>query len=322
MKKYFEITDPTNKIIFDWVSFTTHDFDSVSELLYWLGLDKVQWQDTFGSKGFQKRWYFNGISIHYDYGGDRAFNRDKRLIWVEMSGQGCRTYETYGCNDFKMIFDFCLSGYGNITRLDIAYDDIEDNLLDIKQIADDTEDGFFKSEFQYWEVLRSSKGTSIVHGSPQSQVRIRIYDKAAEKKCAPGTHWVRVEMQLRDERALGYLALYKQAGESFCSVIVNYLMYCKRTKDTNKSRWVIADYWARFLAGAGKTSIYTKPGSEYNLQKLDDLVYRQMRNALNTAINIHGADVVFDTIKQNPFDVKPNIKYTELEYNVRGFEEV
>lgn len=313
MKQFHQISDPSNKIIIDWFSMTSTQFSSPTDLIYWLGLDHAPWQEIAGTRGFQKRRYFNGISVHYDH-------KDKQLIWLEMSGQGCRAYESFGCNDWQMLFDVCLSGYANITRLDIAYDDIEDELLDIRQIADDTEDGFYKSSFQYWEVVRSSKGISVMHGSPQSQARIRIYDKARERNCEPGTHWIRVELQLRDERALGYLALYKQECECFCTVIHQYLTYCKRTKDSNKSRWTIADYWLRFLAGAGKTSIYTNPGVEYNIDHLKDYVFNQSGNAIECALHILGEEKFMEELRNR--DSRPNPKYEELEYNARGFVEI
>ncbi|MBQ1233185.1 MAG: replication initiation factor domain-containing protein, partial [Clostridia bacterium] len=40
----------------------------------------------------------------------------------------------------------------------------------------------------------------IYHGSPKSNMYIRIYDKAAERDLE-GIHWIRVEMQMRDEIA-------------------------------------------------------------------------------------------------------------------------
>ena len=84
----------TNKIIFDYFSFTikTDGYDITPEdVISMLGLDGVNFIETYGSKGFRNRYYYDGVSIMF--GG-----RD--LIWCEMSGQGCRVYEQYGCCDW------------------------------------------------------------------------------------------------------------------------------------------------------------------------------------------------------------------------------
>ena len=109
-------------------------------------------------------------------------------VWVEMSGQGCRTFESLSSVGWDGIFSFIQQNGLKITRLDVAYDD-HSGLLNIRDIVDDTQDGMYVSKSDYWETVLSSKGTTVQIGSPQSKVLIRIYDKAAERG-KTDEHWI------------------------------------------------------------------------------------------------------------------------------------
>ena len=54
-----------NRIIYDWVSFTTRKH-TLYQLIDLLDLKDLPWETVRGSHGFQWRQYFNGISIHFN----------------------------------------------------------------------------------------------------------------------------------------------------------------------------------------------------------------------------------------------------------------
>ena len=310
-------SDHSNKIIFDWLSFTC--YYTPHEVIDRLGLGQLQFKVVPGVKGFRNRLYFDGISIHYDYG--RGGDQYKGLIWIEMSGQGCRVFESFSeCSDFESILFWCLSDESlNLTRLDVAYDDMQDQILDMSTLVRDTLDGFFVFRGQYYEVTQSSIGSSIVFGSPQSDFRCRIYDKSAERHCDSSFHWVRVELQLRRDRATEFVRIMSELnfGEVFCGVLHHYLWFAKRTKDTNKSRWVMAEYWMRFIGNASKISLYVKPGVEYNLDRCKDYVYNMAGNAVDCLIKILGYEQFVDEL--NHRRIKSNKKYDDLVWEHGGF---
>ncbi len=95
---------------------------------------------------------------------------------------------------------------GMITCLDVAYDD-HTGMLDLDEIIQDTRKHEHVSKSDYWKIVASSKGQAVQYGSPQSDVLIRIYDKARERNCPAGQHWVRCELQLRPERASAFTQL-------------------------------------------------------------------------------------------------------------------
>jgi len=300
-----------NLILYDWLSFTAKT-DEPKFLVRLLGLEHLPWQVTNGARGYQDRLYFNCISIHYN-------GRPDMGVWCEMSGQGCRAFESLSTlpNKWVDLFSAITFHNLNITRLDIAYDDHE-GLLNINQIIQDTRNQEYVSKSDYWEILESSKGQSLQFGSPQSDVLIRIYDKAKERHCPEGEHWIRVELQLRRDRAIAFANLPLGIGEAFCGVVVNYLRFVDPMDgDSNKWRWPIKDYWGEFLCNARAISIYESPGVEYNLDRCERYVINQAGNAIDAYIKIVGEKTFFETLRKRKTQRNP--KYDRLVDEFRTF---
>lgn len=187
-----------NIVIIDALSVTSK-IHSPYDLIDILGLEKLNWKVVKGSHGYKNRLYYDTISIHYD-------GTPEMGIWLEMMGQGCRAFETYGNGDFDSLFQLILDNPDdmNITRLDVAYDD-HTGIVDINQILSDTRNQYYQSRFNNWEVIEGSKGSSVLHGSYSSEMLVRIYDKAMERKYKDGWHWIRIELQMRRERAMEFI---------------------------------------------------------------------------------------------------------------------
>lgn len=300
-----------NIILYDWLSFTWKG-DEPRYITELLGLRDVPWQVTKGAKGYRDRLYFNYISIHFN-------GREDMGVWCEMSGQGCRAFETLTTLEnkwddlFWAIDDHCM----NITRLDVAYDD-HTGLLDIDRIIQDTRFREYVSKSEYWEIIESSKGQSLQFGSPQSDTLIRIYDKARERNCPEGEHWIRCELQLRRKRAVSFTKLPYSIGESFCGVVINYLRFVEPMEgDTNKWRWPIKDYWGEFLMHANAISIYEAPGMEYNLDRCHDYVINKAGNAIDAYIQIMGVEGFLRELRKRP--IMRNPKYDRLVEEYKTF---
>lgn len=270
-----------NLILYDWLSFTTKENDP-KYIISLLGLEHLEWLNIKGAHGYQDRLYSNFISIHYN-------GREDMGTWCELSGQGCRAYEsmTTNANGWDELFQLINSENMNITRLDVAYDD-HVGLLNIDTIISDTLNKEYVSRSEYWEVLVSSKGQTIQIGSSQSDVLIRIYNKAAERK-REGEHWIRVELQLRHDRAKKFTELDLPIGQAFCGVVLNYLRYVDPDPtDSNRWRWPMKDYWGLLLCDAERITLYESPGIEYNLEKCKEFVINHAGNAIDAYLQIRG----------------------------------
>lgn len=307
-----------NIILFDWVSFVVFGVDDPDYVIELLGLINFNWTIVNGAKGYKYRKYCNSISIHYDGPANQG-------IWCEISGQGCRFLETYGI-DFFDLFEIINNsdGFMHLTRLDIALDD-HVGLLDIDKICKDTLNLNWVSRFRNYHVNYTSGGNSVQLGSRQSNALVRIYDKAAERELDNTViHWVRVELQLRDERANEFIKMLKlmPAGELFVSVLNNYLRFVKPNKtESNKSRWKTCNYWLNFLNySTDKISIFTKPKMDYNLKNLEKYVFDMAGGAIDTYLMLTDLDTFCDKISARK-SVTRNPKYQKLiddYYNIKN----
>ena len=289
-----------NIVLYDWLSFTSKTH-SPEELIAALGLSHVPWTETKGARGYRDRKYFSCISVHYN-------GRPDMGVWVELSGQGCRTFESLSQVGWDGLFSFIRNNQLKITRLDVAYDD-HSGVLNIKDIVDDTISGMFISKSNYWETVLSSKGTSVQIGSPQSKVLIRIYDKAAERGKI-GEHWVRCEMQLRDDRAAKFVQIPLPIGEAFAGVLLNYLRFVEPGTDSNKWRWPMRTYWMNLVEDAQRIRIYEAPGMEYNEERCKRYVVNQAGNAIDACIQMYGIYEFEKMIEERK--TAPNPKYAMI----------
>ena len=290
-----------NIVIYDYLTFTSK-IHTPQELIDALGLSHVNWTTVKGFYGYRDCLYYSSIKIHFN-------GREGMGVCVEMSGQGCRAFESLSAISWEQIFSFIHVNGLNISRLDIAYDD-HTGILPLFKIVQDTMFNNFISKSTFWGTHITSDGTTVDFGKRGSQVMIRIYDKAAERHCEPGTHWIRCEIQLRDDRAAQFTKIPLPIGEAFAGVLMNYLRFVEPSDDTNKSRWPMRDYWRDFVEDAQRISLYRTPGLEYNVDRLKDLVVNHWGNGIDCMIQLFGIDGFERMIAERK--CSPNPKYDLL----------
>ena len=301
-----------NIILIDWITFSSKIW-SVADLKALIGLVDQTWElAEYGRYGYKRREFFNGVSIMYE-GRLNQEGIDDMGVCVEISGQGCRALETFGNVDWLWLMHHLSAEENefNISRLDLAYDD-HTGVLDKLQLKLDTDDGNFLAKTRKWKIeYGSDEGFSIYHGSKDSLVLIRIYDKAAERGLLDGTHWIRVEIQLRNENAFGAgnaISAGESLGGVYSGILRNYLTYRVEINDSNKSRWPIAEYWLALIQGAERIHIAAKPGVEYNIFHLEAFLRDTAGGALQTWIDIFGLDSLPDVLKTRKGKLNPKHK--------------
>lgn len=295
-------------IIYDWLTWSASDL-TVRDAICVLGLQDMEWD--FGlSSNLLYAWRAScgGISIHYTPDGYMHPEGKKRNsgICVEMSGQGCREFETYGHGDFRYLIWGILenSAYRNISRLDLAFDD-HSKIIPIREMAEKAKRHEYTSRLQRRQVIfdcpdgePDHEAITVYHGSRCSRCSIRCYDKRAQLRRWEEDHWVRLELQLRDEDAMGaarYL-METPVGDVFCGILNNYLTYREPCDDSNKSRWTVSHWWRILIDSISIIHLHSRRDVEYNRNKLDDFVFSHSRNAVVTAIQIYGVDQVVDRL--------------------------
>lgn len=299
-----------NQILVDWLTFSSK-VDSIETAQQLLGLTEVSWQQMErGRNGYRQRIMFDNISILYD-------GADGMGICVDMTGSGCRAFESFSSRSWDALFQDIMDDDYNISRLDMAYDD-HTGVLDIDVLQDDTDDHHYVSAFRKWKVEYGSEGVTIYHGSQKSDMLIRIYDKAAEQGL-DGAHWVRVELQMRNVIASGFVAgaISRPIGEQFRGVLHNYLRYVVPTADTNMSRWPMTAYWEELLESVNRISCWSAPGVDYTVFKLADLVVNQWGNAIDCYLSIFGVEDLIRELGKRAIRRSP--KYERLKQEHEAF---
>lgn len=319
------LAEQNNAFLIDWLTVVFHN-QTVHGIMVLLGLDgaDIPWQERQNFVyGYPRTTYWNNICIRW--GADDASNYkddDKKTaaekvrhdmgICLEMSGTGCRAFEQYGAGDWMKLLDDINSCFGRttITRLDLAFDD-HTGLLDIHRIEQDTRDRNYVSKSRKSRVTWSDdldediQGLTVEIGSRQSDVLVRIYDKAAERGFDHSKHWIRVELQLRKARALaGAMMLLeeKHVGMTATGILRNYLTFRIPSEDSNKSRWPVADYWEKLLLNMEKIRIVLRPGEPYNYSKTEQHMKMQYGQAFVAYYRMHGevSSFLHDCLKMFP----------------------
>lgn len=310
-----------NCVIVDWLTFSTKAFSS-HELVDYLGLSAVSWVPRSGHNGYKSAYYYGGMWILYDG------HSENMGVCCELSGQGCRQYETSGSRPLAdLAHDVAEDCKFNVTRVDIAYDDIDHNgkgLLNVRQIDKLARHDVYISKFRgksgSWSGVHSDDCSSaplaysVYFGSPRSDVRFRIYDKAMERG-GLDYHWSRFEIQLRDDKATAFLISGGSIGYKFCAVINNYLRFIvPDANDSNRRRWSSPDWWMRFLFHAEKITLYSRRDIEYNLSRLERYIFEQAGNSLYTYIQCVGITYFQQQIKERGDYLNENQSALVAEY--------
>ena len=290
-------------ILYDYFSFTSKHH-SAATIIDLLGMDAFCFQTTRGARGYVEALRFCGVNVFFG---------SREEVWCEMSGEGCRAFETHGHGDWDVLLGEIRNDNDyNITRLDVAFDD-RSGLLDLDLLFRETGFGNFIAKFDAWDIRKSNKGTTIKHGSESSKVIFRIYDKAKERRREDEGHWVRFEIQLRDEKAYYFIdkMALQSIGEVYSRVVNNYIRYVTPNNDSNKRRWHKAEYWKKFIETTERHSLYETPGMDYNLEKLEKYVYGQCGPSIAVLAQIDGSDKLFENCSAR-LAASKNPKYEAL----------
>lgn len=303
-----------NRILVDYFSFTSK-YSSPQDLVKLLGLNKdnVRFVESSGARGYKNKLYFEGINIFYNH----SINED---CWVEMSGSGCRAFETFSDSDFYSLSQDVLAEPDNyhLTRLDLAYDDFN-KTLDLNKIKREIKKHNYVSHIRYWECTDSSKGICCYLGSPSSDLRFRIYDKKQERNREDLEHWIRWEIQLRDEHSsncLQSILFSEDVGAVFAGVLLQYVRFVVPDEtQTNVSRLKTQKWYSDFIGQAEAVKLWTPSDMEYNLFHCERYVYKQAGNAISALIQIKGIDTFQAELQKEKSPI--TAKYTDLINNNR-----
>jgi DNA relaxase NicK len=279
------------KILVDYLVLTTkiHSLQELKNMLY---LNKVNWEVAEKSYyRYQNCIYYEGVKIHWTDG--------REDICLDISGRGCRAIETNVPNFdwYRMLENFkpyIIPKTVHLSRIDIACDDT-DNLLDFDKMAECARTKSYSCRSRFCTVTDCSERI-IMFGSPKSDRRLRIYDKALEQGLQDLKHWIRLEMQMRNQSANGFVLIWldmENLGTCYLGILKDYINFLKKpVKNGNYSRAEIAKWWQNFI---GEVERIKNSGIHEPATTLDEeFIIRLMRNyasTIKTFLAINGNDL-------------------------------
>lgn len=282
---------PHLEALIDWCAFTVSDQESFARVSELFGIGPEEFlQMPKGGFGYKSQVRCGNISIYSDGKPDMG-------IHVEMTGQGCRQFESRS-GKWRELISRVFEVGGHFTRVDVAIDDREGyfSLLEVREKMERRElrsrfkEGRDTTSFSFSDESRRD-GKTLYFGSTKSDAKIRIYDKAVEQ--GVDGLWIRTELECRRERAnilARYLADSEDVGAIVAGVLKNYLAFVDPSTDSNKARWSISPWWEKFLGSVERLKLAMKK-AERTIEQVREWFEKQAAPSLALLLKFEGGDL-------------------------------
>ncbi|ABK99368.1 replication initiation factor domain-containing protein [Pelobacter propionicus] len=261
-----------NRALIDWLAWTVKEFDPHAAIAS-LGLSFLPFQASpGGGMGYRSTLRCGHITVFFD----GAENMGCHFV---MSGQGCREFEGRVKNSknrtvawYRLMHSLQAAG-ANITRIDLAVDTV-DGSLPLENVEKSVRERRVQSRFReammYEKIALTDTekptGKTIYLGSSQGKIKIRFYDKMAERGLSPDLgSWVRAEVQCMAERAAA-VVMHLCKGVEFGELVVSCLNTYYRpinAESVNKSHCSTQDWWSAWLTTTEKIRLTSAKAVKY-----------------------------------------------------------
>lgn len=296
------------EIVIDWLQFTTKETNPLNVIITLLRLDVKDFVELKkGKMGYKRQWHSDNIFILFD--GNQKLGEEMGTH-VIITGKGCRIYENN--NSLTDLIDRVNEYNCKVTRIDLAIDDREGNVIVLDKILEDVREGNTISKWKNsleltQRELRTGKinGQTINLGSRSSEVFLRIYNKSMQLQ--EKGNWTRMEIEVKGKKAtqLQKIISKEPIGPITKKLINNYIRIVEPGKDKNRSRWKTKSYWEKIINTTEKLSL-SKKAEERTLKEMEDWIERQVSATLATIVHAHGGsvDFIYDQIKDGTKKMK------------------
>lgn len=288
-----ENTEQVNSLesLIDWCAFTVPDWKALEAVLTVIGIAFQEFVPMpQGRLGYRVQKRCGQIWVLSD-------GKPEMGMHVEMSGQGCRQFDA-SSGRWRELISNILDVGGHFTRIDIAIDDRQGcfPLAKAKQKLIRREVRTrFRSGREITGVRFNDKlgngGCTLYFGSAKSDIKIRIYDKAAEQRVT--FPWIRVEAECRGKHATilaHHMLKSDNLGEIVAGVLKNYLTFVEPASDSNKARWPVSPWWDAFLGSVKKLPLTIKT-KERKIQGVEAFLFNQVAPSLALWLKLNGGDL-------------------------------
>lgn len=297
-----------SQVLIDFFTFTVKVDDPALVISQYLGMDFHLFSDAgYGLMGYEHCLEFSDIKVLYEPRENDYFQ--SLGVCVSMSGKGCRTFERFtnlggvqdpngqitlfDCSPFLMLFQRLAGDPScNISRVDVACDEFE-GWLDMDDIIQKTQNNEINSRMTKRQVVVSydgakRNGATVYLGSPSSDFRVRIYDKALEQ--GEDRHWIRVELVLRGDNAVAFVdqaVAFGEVGRLAAQVINDKFSFIDRD-DSNISRCGVSEWWSTFIEELGQVTLVSRETVQHKVEEIDSWLDYQIGPSLAIILKTMG----------------------------------
>lgn len=275
----------------DWLEFTL-DIKNIVSACSYVGLDFNDFEvKNFGAMGYTKYAKHKVASIYLYWQGSEDMGSHIRVTgsavsyffdsfigsrWESGEFGQCIEFSEFSNTYFPLFFGL-VKDKGKLSRIDLALDDLSGIYYTTDDIIDCLNNKLVISKFREYENINkrsisdnSNKGHTIYFGSRQSDIMLRLYDKALEQK-SDLVYWYRWEFELKDERANSVVDVIIKRdciGEVFAEILNDYIRLINN--DNNKrSRCSTQSKWLEFVGTMKKTQLSLRKRVKTIQSKMD-----------------------------------------------------
>lgn len=308
----------------DWLSFTLLDSEDPMNVVSMLGYAKKDFFASSGLNGYRQslRCYSSplkilfdgneGMGVHVDISGsaisDVLSHFQNSRVDATPFGTTAYNTESFDLTVFCDLLRAILENSGQITRLDLAIDDIGTQFFSVSELRSILLSGAFVSKFRKWKDFSKHEngkgiiGETLYLGSRSSDVYLRVYDKQQEQNekllsngSAPLEYtWVRWEFELKRQRAQSAVAHFldgKDVASLAVGILSNYMRLIE-SDNTRKGRCTVLDKWQRFIDGIANIRLYV-PAPEKTLATTCRWLMKQVAPSIAVVVASSGGALDF-----------------------------
>lgn len=309
-----------NQVIIDYLSFTVknnNEFELVGQakelhqmLESFCKSNCSPLQEYIGGHLYTKGYMsFDGFRTYY--GGKDTGN----TLFVQISGSGCILLDRYFEGGLLGFMHYILKYRPKIKRIDLAADEIGEADESDEYCLDPDRIEFHKNYSLLTGSARSISinsprnflgkrlsGFTAYIGSRKSDAFMRIYDKKVEQHINGGGHWMRCELELKNDKAFEAFVLLtstedftQKLKDLYTGICLSHIRFIDERK-SNVTRSDTSQWWTDFLDGVDVGFKFTQKKEYKTIDSLMNWVDHSVLGALKVIYETYGFEYLYKRI--------------------------
>ena len=229
---------------------------------------------------------------------DKDVKADFRKQIKKSLGLSVEEKEFY-TDDINMMLLNKILEVGHFTRIDLAIDDVGAEYFTVNDVFKLADNNQVSCRFKKWQNVKSTSfadgctGHTVYFGSRESDVYLRVYEKAYEQKIKD-FNWTRWELEIKHDKAdlvAKELVNISCIGSVAVGVLENYIRFISKNNERN-SRCDTLPLWTDFVNGVKKLRL-TLQQKKMTIEDKQRWIDKQCMPTLAGLIISQGGDISF-----------------------------